>query len=195
MLCLACDCIAAKICTGVLPFWIGGASVCQTRLCCCQGGYFVPFLTLELGKPASLSSLISVPASTSSRPWKLRVTWVGAGSVHGVGEPGSAAAAASGACWVSLGSRFSKVPVAKDVLTDRHSLPWAQSIEGWWGEAWGVYPGGSDLAVAVSKRFAYLTEIVRSCYLLTELGISSSCCRDWRSQGVKELCKTCGFPP
>lgn len=196
MLCLACDCIAAKMWTRVLPFWTGGASVCQARLCCFQGGYFVLFLTLEPGKPASLSSLISVPASTSSRPWELRVRCVGAGSVHGVGEPG-AAAAASGCAESPLVRGFPRWPLQKTSLQTairyhEHSL---LKGDGEKGDAWGIYPGGSNLAVAVSKRFVYLTEIVHSGYLLTELGIFSSCCRDWRSQGVKELYKTCGFPP
>lgn len=54
---------------------------------------------------------------------------------------------------------------------------------------WDVYPDVSDLAVAVVKRFAYLTEIVHSCLLLPEWGIFSSCRWNWRSQSVKELCK------
>lgn len=127
MLCLACDCVAVKMWTRVLPFWIDGVSVCQAWSCCFQDGYFLPFLTLEMGRPTSLMSPISLPVSTSSRvmcSWVLALSMRSESLVHQQQHR---------RCW-SLGSRFSKVTVVKDVLTDCRSLPWAQFIEGWWGE-------------------------------------------------------------
>lgn len=184
MLCLACNCTAVKTWTGFLSFWLDGLSVCQAWSCCFQDGYFLPFLTLGMRKPNSLWwSLISLPASTGS--WMMCSLSVGS-EIPVQWHLG---------CYVSLVLRFSKVAVVKDVLAGCRSCCHERRLlkgdrekgDVWY--VWDVYPDVSDLALAMVKCFAYLTEIVHSCLLLPEWGIFSSCRWNWRSQDVKELCK------
>lgn len=160
MLCLACDCIAVKTWTGALPFWIDGVSVKRDHVAFKMVIFFL-FLRWRWEKPTSLRFLISVPASTSS--WVM-CSWVLALSMgseslvrqqHRGAKPPLVRGFPRWLLW--------KTSLRTAIHYHEHSLLKGDREKGDTWYVWGICPDGSNLAVAIGKHFAYLTEIVHSC--------------------------------